>query len=107
MAQKVQIHLIDDLTGEDAQETVRFGLDGSSYEIDLTTDNAAKLREVLNPYAEKGRKEGRGAGRPRAAASNRQEMHKIREWARENGHNPSSRGRLSAEILNAYHAAQR
>ena len=106
MAQKVQIHLIDDLSGDDAQETVRFGLDGSNYEIDLTTDNAAKLREVLSIYTDKGRKAGRGTGRPRAAAaSNRQEMHRIREWARDNGHNPSNRGRLSSEIIEAYHAA--
>ena len=105
MAQKVQIHLIDDLTGEDAQETVRFGLDGSSYEIDLTTDNAAQLRETLSTYADKGRRTARGSGRPRATASNRDEMHRIRQWAKENGHNPSSRGRLSTEILDAYHAA--
>lgn len=107
MAQKVQIHLIDDLTGEDAQETVRFGLDGNSYEIDLTTDNAAKLREALSIYTDKGRKAGRANGKPRTTGSQREEMQKIRKWARDNGHNPSSRGRLSSEIIDAYHAAQR
>ena len=105
MAQKVQIHLIDDLTGEDAQETVGFGLDGSNYEIDLTTENAAKLRQALGVYTGKGRKTGKGAGRQRAAASNREEIQKIRQWAKDNGHNPSSRGRLSAEIIDAYRAA--
>ena len=108
MVQKVQIHLIDDLTGEEAQETVRFGLDGSNYEIDLTADNAAKLREALGIYTDKGRKtQGKTAGRtPRASSNHREDVRKIRRWARENGHTVSERGRISAEILDAYNAAR-
>lgn len=105
MAQTVQIQLIDDLTGEEAQETVRFGLDGGNHEIDLTTDNAAKLREILGIYIDKGRKTTKANSPQRA--SKREEMQKIRVWAKENGHNPSNRGRLSSEIIDAYRAAQR
>ena len=105
MAQKIQIQLIDDLTGEEAQETVRFGLDGSNHEIDLTTDNAAKLREILSVYTDKGRKTAKGNSPQRT--SKREEMQKIRAWAKENGHNPSSRGRLRSEIIDAYSAAHR
>ncbi len=109
MAQKVQIQFIDDITGEEAQETVRFGLDGNNFEIDLTTENAANLRKSLSTYADKGRKApGKGAGRPRGAAtsSNREETQRIRQWAQKSGHNPNSRGRISAEIRDAYNAAQ-
>ena len=105
MAQTVQIQLIDDLTGEEAQETVRFGLDGSKHEIDLTTENAAKLRQILSVYTDKGRKTTKGNSPQRA--SKREEMQKIRAWAKENGHNPSNRGRLSSEIIDAYRAAHR
>ena len=56
MAQRVHIVLTDDLDGSDAAESVAFGLDGNTYEIDLSTDNAAKLREYLQPYVAVGRK---------------------------------------------------
>lgn len=60
MAQRVQIHLIDDLNGKDAQETLRFGVDGSEYEIDLTSDNATKLRSALSQYVGVARKASGG-----------------------------------------------
>ena len=44
MAQKVTVELEDDLDGGPADETVRFGVDGSEYEIDLSTKNAAAFR---------------------------------------------------------------
>lgn len=50
MAQKVQVLLVDDLDGGEADETVTFALDGKTYEIDLTTTNADKLRGLLEPY---------------------------------------------------------
>lgn len=112
MAQKVSIELVDDLTGEEAQETVQFGLDGTSYEIDLTNDNATKLRDALSSYVENGRKsQGKGAGRQRGAAASgksggeREEVQRIRQWAQENGHDVNSRGRISSEIREAYKAA--
>lgn len=106
MAQRVQVQLIDDLTGDEAAETVSFGLDGITYEIDLTAENAAQLREQLNPYLEKGRKvRGRAAAPPRSRTSGRENTQRIRQWAEANGYQPSSRGRISKTIVEAYQAA--
>lgn len=111
MAQRVQVQLIDDLTGDEAQETVRFALDGTKYEIDLTNANADKLRSALSRYVENGRKaSGRRTGQERAkpapaGQSSREDTRRIRQWAHENGYNPSSRGRITGSILDAYYAA--
>lgn len=111
MAQRVQVQLVDDLTGEVAQETVRFGVDGTEYEIDLTTENAEKLRATLTEYTEKARKAtGRKSQRSSTsgASSNRpkrEDTQQIRQWAQDNGYNPSSRGRINQNILDAYNAA--
>lgn len=111
MAQRVQVQLIDDLTGDEAQETVRFALDGTKYEIDLTTANAKKLRSTLSGYIQNGRKASimrtsRGTLRSAPAEqSNREDTQQIRQWARQNGYNPSSKGRITQSILDAYYAA--
>ena len=106
MAQRVHIVLEDDLDGTKADETVSFGLDGSSYEIDLSAENAGKLREALAPYVGTARRvsgrSGRKAGRGRSVGPSPSE---IREWARENGYDVSDRGRVSADIKAAYEAA--
>lgn len=107
MAQKVKIILVDDLDAGSADETVRFGLDGSQYEIDLSTDNAKNLRAALKPFLDAGRKVGGRTGRPRSAGSARNnEAAQIREWARNNGYTVSERGRVNSEIIEAYRAAQ-
>ena len=107
MAQRVQVQLLDDITGEEAAETVTFALDGFSYEIDLTADNAHQLRDELSIYLDKGRKvRGRsGSSQQRPKTSSRDETQRIREWAEKNGYNPSSRGRISKSIIDAYQAA--
>lgn len=106
MAQRVQVQLLDDITGEEAAETITFGLDGVTYEIDLTTENARQLREQLGTYVDKGRKlRGRAGAPQRSKATARDETHQIREWAAKNGFNPSSRGRISKNIVEAYRAA--
>ena len=114
MAQRVQVELVDDLTGEVAQETVRFGVDGTEYEIDLTTENAQKLRATLGEYADKARKasgrRGQGSKSPATTGSasgkaKREETQRIRQWAQENGHTTSSRGRVSQSIIDAYNQA--
>lgn len=115
MAQRVQVELVDDLTGETAQETVRFGVDGTEYEIDLTTENAEKLRATLGEYADKARKATgrRGQGKsPTFSGSasgsgkaKREETQRIRQWAQENGHSTSARGRISQSIVDAYNQA--
>ncbi|MHA7284194.1 histone-like nucleoid-structuring protein Lsr2 [Arthrobacter sp. TMS2-4] len=111
MAQRVQVELVDDLNGEIAQETVRFGVDGTEYEIDLTTNNAEKLRSTLAEYVNKARKAtGRKSQRSSTSGtstnrSKREDTQQIRQWAQDNGHNPSPRGRISQTIIDAYTAA--
>jgi hypothetical protein len=110
MAQKHIVQLIDDVDGGEADETVTFGLDGSSYSIDLSAKNAAKLRDVLAPFVANARRGSRGPGRPpgsrrgRSARSDREQTQAIREWARKNGHKVGEKGRIPASVLEAYHA---
>lgn len=80
MAQKVQVLLVDDLDGGEASETVSFSLDGTSYEIDLSADNAGKLRKDFGQYVDHARKGGGG----RAAAS-RQDRSGARAERRDQG----------------------
>lgn len=104
MAQRVNIVLTDDLDGSDAVETVTFGLDGNTYEIDLSDDNARKLRDGLAEFVAAGRKiGGRTKGGRRRANSNNATV--IRAWAQEQGMPVSARGRVPAEIRAAYEAA--
>ncbi|MFN8195560.1 MAG: Lsr2 family protein [Nocardioidaceae bacterium] len=107
MAQKVNIVLVDDIDGSEATQTVSFGLDGSSFEIDLGDANAAALREALAPYIGHARKVG-GArrGRRSTVTSLGPSSKEIRDWARSNGYDVSDRGRVSAEIRQAFEAAQ-
>jgi|SRR5947209_10160012 len=113
MAQKVTVTLVDDVDGSQAEETVEFGLDGASYQIDLSGENAGKLRDALAEYVEHARRSGgrkRAPGRspvagraPRPASADREQNQAIREWARKQGHKVSDRGRIPAEVLEAYH----
>lgn len=108
MAQKVQVILVDDLDGGSADETVTFSLDGVSYEIDLSKDNAAALRDSLASWVGHARKVGRSAARPARRSSRSgggSDANAIREWARANGIAVSERGRISAETRAAYEAA--
>ncbi|MCL2463964.1 MAG: Lsr2 family protein [Micrococcales bacterium] len=109
MAQKVQVLLVDDVDGGTADETVTFTLDGISYEIDLTADNAAKLRDGLGEWIGHARRVGGRAARPATAsrprASRSGEAQAIRDWAKSHGHKVSERGRISAEVKAAYEAA--
>ena len=106
MAQKVQVLLVDDLDGGEASETVSFSLDGTTYEIDLSTDNAGKLRKDFAQYVDHARKGG-GGGRRRRARSGpgRERSAEIRAWARQRGHKVSERGRIPAQIIAEYEAS--
>ena len=119
MAQKTIVTLVDDLTGEAAENirTVEFALDGRAYELDLTDENSAKLHDALSQYVNAARKIGgrrRSATRPdrgskstsRTTGYNRETLKSIREWAKKNGHNVSDRGRLPAEVVRAWETAQ-
>jgi hypothetical protein len=109
VAQKVQVLLVDDLDGGEADETVTFALDGKTYEIDLTTANADKLRGLLEPYVKGGRRTGGrasgGRGKARAASGSSQDTAQIRAWAKENGYEVNDRGRVPAQIREAYEKA--
>ncbi|GAA1392147.1 Lsr2 family protein [Luteococcus peritonei] len=103
MAQRVHIVLEDDIDGSEAAETVSFSLDGISYEIDLSQDNAAKLRDDLAQWVGHARRVGgrKSAGKkPKGSAAN-----DIRAWALAQGMQVSARGRVSAEVREAYEKA--
>ena len=110
MTKKVTVTMVDDLDGRSAaDETVVFSLDGVSYEIDLTSKNAKKLRGGLTPWATAGRRIG---GRRRRATGSggrgsiaRGQSAAIRQWGRQNGFQVPRRGRIPADLLAAFRAA--
>jgi hypothetical protein len=106
MAQKVHITLEDDLDGGDASETVSFGLDGRSYEIDLNDKNAQALRDALARYVGAARRSGGSRG---STAKRRTQVgtsaREIRDWARSNGHKVPDRGRIPSDVREAFEAA--
>ncbi len=102
MAQRVQIILEDDYDGGEADETVAFGLDGADYEIDLSSDNAAKLRDLLAPWVATARRTGGRRGRRSARGGAEAGSAEIRAWAQQKGLDVSARGRVPAEVREAY-----
>ena len=115
MAQQTTVRFVDDLDGSEAVGTVSFSLENRTYAIDLSDENTDKLHEALAPFIEHARQIGRGSGRGRGqrqpstekhTRSNREETHAIREWARQNGHQVSDRGRIPKSVLEAYQAAR-
>ena len=106
MARNVQVVVSDDLDGSDGAETVSFGFDGFTYEIDLGEKNRAKFEKAFEPYVQAGRRisRSRGTGSARTTGP-RIDRAAIRVWANENGLNVSERGRISAEVMQKYEAA--
>jgi hypothetical protein len=121
VAQKVVVSLVDDLDETEADETVEFGIDGVTYEIDRSDANAAKLRDLLADYVAHSRRlSGRRRSSSRASAPasaaparrsggrasvDREQNQAIREWARKQGMTVSERGRIPSEVSEAYHKA--
>ncbi|WP_431929915.1 histone-like nucleoid-structuring protein Lsr2 [Nonomuraea jabiensis] len=112
MAKQIQEILIDDLDGGEADETVTFAIDGSSYEIDLSNPNAKKLRDALAPFVQHARRESastaRGArGRTRGGTRtmSREKSTAIRKWAKAHGLPVSERGRIAATVVEKYEAS--
>jgi len=119
MAQQVNVKFVDDLDGSVATGTISFALDGRAYEIDLSEDNAARLRESLASFVAAARKSGKsgGAAAKRRAPKmttnpgrrpqplDREQTAAIRAWARQNGHQVSERGRISKTVVDAFQAA--
>ena len=111
MVQRHIVQLEDDLSGGAADETVSFALDGTSYEIDLSAKNAAKLRDAFATYVAHARKAGRAAGGGGgrrsgrgSARMDREQTQAIRQWARKNGFKIGEKGRIPANVLEAYEA---
>ena len=110
MAQKVQTLFIDDIDGGEAEGTVRFGLDGTEYEIDLSAKNAEALRNALARYVEAARRTPgsttRRLGRSgRKASTNGLNTTEVREWAKAQGIEVKDRGRVPAELVVKFKAA--
>lgn len=117
MASKTIVELVDDITGEPAAESVRFGLDGIDYTIDLSEDNAAELRSRLEAFVENAQrvKHTKGGTAPRtsekrdrvtrAAGLGREQNQAIREWARAQGEKVNERGRIPAELVTRFQEA--
>jgi hypothetical protein len=118
MAQKVLVQLVDDLDGtsSDSIETVVFGLDGVTYEIDLADANASRLRDNLAEFVASARrtggrvKRGTASATPRGAAASasgrsKEQTQAIRDWARNNGYDVSERGRIPGSVLEAFESA--
>jgi Lsr2 len=105
MAQRVVVTLSDDLDGGAAEETIAFGLDGKSYEIDLSSANADKLRDALLPYLEAGRRRSR-SGKAYKRTSLTSDPATVRAWARSNGFDVPPRGRIPKKVYEAHTEAQ-
>ncbi|WP_433784600.1 histone-like nucleoid-structuring protein Lsr2 [Actinomycetospora sp. CA-101289] len=127
MAQKTIVTLVDDLTGEEAEDisTVEFALDGVTYEIDLDEKNSSKLRDALADYVAAARRTGgrrasnggrrrsgggAGTGTPRATSPggyDRETSKQIREWAKGQGFEVSDRGRVPNNVVEAWEAQRK
>ena len=109
MAQKIQTLFIDDLDGSEAEGTIRFGLDGTEYEIDLNAEHAQALRDVLARYVHAARRPRGGARRParggRRASAGGVDSTEVREWAKAQGIAVKDRGRVPAELVVKFKAA--
>lgn len=111
MAQKIVTIYTDDLTGEESAEAAThvFSLDGVSYEIDLGHDSYDQLLEALAPFTQAGRKIGKSRKQATRGTSSRssEDTAAIRAWAKENGYTVNDRGRVPADIREAYEKASR
>ncbi len=109
MATKTLVVLVDDLDGETlADTTVSFGIDGKSYEIDLSDKNAAELRDALSKYLSAGRKSGspsKGRGAVRHTTTDSIDPAAVRAWAKSQGIDVSPRGRIKSDVVEQFKAA--
>lgn len=114
MASRTVVSLLDDIDGSDADETVKFGLDGTLYEIDLNTKHAEKLRAALAEYVSHARRvragnvvsigTARSAGKKMTRQAERELSKAIRDWAKSKGVEMADRGRIPEQVVTAYEA---
>jgi len=106
MAQRIQTLFIDDLDGTQAAGTVRFGLDGTEYEIDLSPAHSEQLRNALEQYIRHARRTGTAKRASRSQRGNHTvDTAKVRDWAKEHGIEIKDRGRVPATVVEKYQAA--
>lgn len=108
MAQKVEVILVDDLDGTEAEATVSFALDGAGYEIDLSVPHIRALRDLLELYIRHARKvpaRGLRGTRPARTVTGRERSARIRQWAKEEGIHVNDRGRIPVSVEAKYDAA--
>lgn len=107
MTQKVQVTRVSDLDESiEADETVRFALDGTDYEIDLTSGQAQDMRSALSRFTQKARRV-RGRGRSAGKRETRADLPDIRAFARARGYTINSRGRVPERIVAEYDELKR
>ncbi len=105
MAQRTQVLYVDDIDGSAAEGTVRFGLGGTEYEIDLNKKHTQQLTKALEPYIAAARKAPTSRRAVRASRAAKRDQSDVRAWARANGITVSNRGRIPADVLAKYEAA--
>jgi hypothetical protein len=106
MVTRTTVEVTDDVDGKSvAAETVEFGLDSVTYQIDISVRNAAKLRKAIEPYLGAARRTGGREGRIQTIVATAVDNTAVRAWAASNGYEVSSRGRISAEVVDAFRAA--
>jgi hypothetical protein len=107
MATKTQVVLVDDLTGDPADTTVTFALDKTEYEIDLSNENAAEMRDELSRYVEAARRTGGGRRSAPAAKPTYSgyDPAAVRAWAAGQGIEVNARGRIKADVVEQFRAA--
>jgi hypothetical protein len=99
MAQKINVVMLDDIDGQPATETVQFSLDGKTFEIDLSEENAKIFRDSLSSYIEHARPSKIRTSKPRPSTS---DSAKVRAWAKEQGIHVNERGRIPESLMNEY-----
>jgi hypothetical protein len=105
VAQKTVVELVDDLDGGEADETVTFALDGVDFMIDLSAENANRLRDTLAEYVGHARRTGNPPGKATERSNGRPDTQAIREWARSRGESVAERGRISQDLVIRFQAA--
>jgi len=106
VAQKTVVELVDDLDGGEADETVTFAIDGVDFMIDLSAENANRLRDTLAEYVGRARRTGgRKKGLVPAARNGKPDTQAVREWARSQGETVADRGRISHDLLTRFQEA--
>ncbi len=113
MAKQTVIQMTDDLDGSEATQSIEFSFRGKSYTIDLNDANASDFNDAVAPYIAAADRSGsaqpsrsaRRASAPRQRASSDADPKQVRAWAQANGVAVSPRGRIKADILEKYRAA--